>query len=389
VKFLDLMDEASDETSLRTFIASFDPEIIGISVRNVDDQNMEKPRFLLEQVKKVVTVCRKYSDALIVLGGAGYSIFPESALNYLEADMGIQGEGESSFPLLLKYLERSNDIATVPGLYLRGSGRQGERLFEKNLDRFLLPHAETASLRPSEQEDFWIPIQTRRGCPMACSYCSTATIEGRLIRKRHPDSIMDQIAGYANAGFKRFYFVDNIFNIPGDYAEKICRKIIESRLSISWRCIIYPWQVGKELINLMQKAGCIEVSLGFESGCERILRSMNKKYSPEDVRRISQMFRESGIKQTGFLLLGGPGETKTSILESLAFADLLRLDALKITIGIRIYPETLLAKIAIDEGRIRPQDNLLHPRFYVVSNLGDWLCETAHNWVADRPNWVS
>jgi hypothetical protein len=84
VKFVDLMTEKDDQSSIREAIASFDPEIIGISVRNVDDQNMEKPRFLLDQVKEVVTACRNLSGARIVLGGAGYSIFPESALSLYE-----------------------------------------------------------------------------------------------------------------------------------------------------------------------------------------------------------------------------------------------------------------------------------------------------------------
>jgi hypothetical protein len=81
-------------------IEKFRPEIIGISVRNIDDQNMENPRFLLDPVREIVAECRSLSHASIVLGGAGYSIFLESALSFLGADMGIQGEGESVFPSL-------------------------------------------------------------------------------------------------------------------------------------------------------------------------------------------------------------------------------------------------------------------------------------------------
>ena len=79
-------------------IRSFQPEVIGVSVRNIDDQSMEQGRFLLDQAKEVVRLCRGFSAAPIVIGGAGYSIFPESALEYLGADMGIQGEGEAAFP---------------------------------------------------------------------------------------------------------------------------------------------------------------------------------------------------------------------------------------------------------------------------------------------------
>lgn len=388
MKFVDLMTEKDDQSSIREAIASFDPEIIGISVRNVDDQNMGKPRFLLDQVKEVVTACRNLSGARIVLGGAGYSIFPESALSYLEADLGIQGEGETSFPLLLERLERDEDLSGTPGLYLRGSGLQGKRIFEKNLDRFPLPDASLLSLSAPDKQEFWMPLQTRRGCPMACSYCSTAIIEGRSIRKRRPDLIIEEIASHVGAGFQRFYFVDNIFNIPKDYAKEICQKIIESGLAISWRCIIYPGKVNEELIQLMAKAGCIEVSLGFESGCERILRKMNKRYSLNDLQRTSEMLKDSRIRQMGFLLLGGPGETRESVQESLVFADSLNLDALKITIGIRIYPYTTLAKTAADEGLILPGDNLLHSRFYVVSSLRDWLYDTVRLWMADRHHWM-
>lgn len=388
VKFVDLMTEKDDQSSIREAIASFDPEIIGISVRNVDDQNMEKPRFLLDQVKEVVTACRNLSGARIILGGAGYSIFPESALSYLEADFGIQGEGETSFPLLLERLERDEDLSGAPGLYLRGSGLQGKRIFEKNLDRFPLPDASLSSLSAPAKQDFWMPLQTRRGCPMACIYCSTAIIEGHSIRKRRPDLIIEEIASHVGAGFQRFYFVDNIFNIPNDYAKEICQKIIESGLVISWRCIIYPSKLDDGLVHLMAKAGCMEVSLGFESGCERVLCKMHKRYSLDEVRRTSGMLKESGIRQMGFLLLGGPGETRESVQESLVFADSLNLDALKITIGIRIYPHTALAKIATNEGFIQTGDNLLNPKFYVVSNLKDWLYDTIRIWMVDRHNWM-
>ncbi|MEN6320121.1 MAG: radical SAM protein [Syntrophaceae bacterium] len=388
VKLVDLMTEKDDQSSLRNAVAVFNPEIIGISIRNIDDQNMENPRFLLEQVKKVVAECRNISRVPIILGGAGYSIFPESALSYLEADIGIQGEGEIVFPLLLDRIERGDDISGSPGVYLPGSGLQGKRIFEKNLDQLPPSDPHILSLSATDKQEYWMPLQTRRGCPMGCSYCSTATIEGRTIRKRSPEYIIKEIISHVGVGFQRFYFVDNTFNIPDTYAKEICRKIIESRLALSWRCIIYPWRLDKELIHLMAEAGCTEVSLGFESGCEQILRNMNKRYSCDDVRQTSDMLRDAGIKRLGFLLLGGPGETRESVQESLAFADSLNLDALKITIGIRIYPYTALAKIAEKEGLIIPEDNLLFPTFYIASNLGDWIRDTVLFWMADRHHWM-
>jgi radical SAM superfamily enzyme YgiQ (UPF0313 family) len=128
VLMLDLMFHADFRLTIPETIKSFRPDVIGISIRNTDDQVMHGARFLLDDIKSVVLYCRSHSDAPIVLGGAGYSIFPEAVLAYLEADAGIQGEGESVFPQLLERLERRNDLAGLPGLYLKGRSLQGDRI---------------------------------------------------------------------------------------------------------------------------------------------------------------------------------------------------------------------------------------------------------------------
>jgi len=388
-RLLDLMVEGEDRSTIREAVASFTPELIGISVRNIDDQEMENPRFLLEPVKRVVAECRRHSAAPIVLGGAGYSLFPEAALEYLEADMGIQGEGEAAFPLLLERIGRGADLSGVPGLHVRGRGLQGPRLFVRDLDDVPLPDPALSSRSAPDREECWMPLQSRRGCPMDCSYCSTATIEGRKIRRRSPESFVRGIARHAEAGFRRFYFVDNTFNLPASHARDICSRLIASGLMISWRCILYPGRVDPGLVRLMAKAGCTEVSLGFESGCESILRRFNKRFGPGDIRRASDMLRDAGIRRMGFLLLGGPGETRETVLESLSFADSLGLEAMRVTVGVRIYPRTALAATAVAEGQVRPDDNLLLPRFYMAPELRDWLPETVRNWAAGRPGWMA
>jgi len=105
------------------------------------------------------------------------------------------------------------------------------------------------------------------------------------------------------------------------------------------------------------------------------------------VKTVAKMFHEAGIFRRGFLLLGGPGETRESVEESLAFADSLNLDALKVTVGLRIYPETPLAGTALAEGVIRPDDDLLRPRFYLAPRLTDWLPERIAAYKKSRP-WV-
>ena len=126
------------ESAIRERIGEFRPDVIGISVRNIDDQNMQAPHFFLELLRKVVSVCRSASRATVVLGGAGYSVFPESALMYLGADMGIQGEGEVVFPALLSWVEHGAQEDAPRSLHLPGRSPTG-RGFAQNLDALPMP----------------------------------------------------------------------------------------------------------------------------------------------------------------------------------------------------------------------------------------------------------
>jgi radical SAM superfamily enzyme YgiQ (UPF0313 family) len=236
-------------------------------------------------------------------------------------------------------------------------------------------------------QQIWLPFQTRRGCPMDCSYCSTATIEGKLLRKRSPALVVESLAQFAETGFTHVFFVDNTFNLPPSYARELCNRLVARKLGITWRCILYPWKVDEELVENMARAGCVEVAFGFESGSSAILKSMNKRFQPEEVRSIAEMLKSHGIKRMGFLLLGGPGETHETVLESLAFADSLHLEAMKVTVGIRIYPHTALARTALREGVIQRGQELLFPTFYLAKGLNGWLQETVKTWVSQRPNW--
>jgi radical SAM superfamily enzyme YgiQ (UPF0313 family) len=388
VEWLDLMAETEPEEAVRGAVKRFQPKVIGISVRNIDDQDMANPRFLLEQAREVVTFCRSVSASPIVLGGAGFSLFPQSSLDYLGADMGIQGEGESAFPLLIEALEEGRPLSNLPGLFVRGHGLQRERRFAEDMDSFPLPDPRLFSTSAYEGEDFWIPVQTRRGCPMRCSYCSTGTIEGHTLRKRSPERIVRWIARWVESGFRRFQFVDNTFNLPPSYALSLCSRLAAAELPVAWRSILYPAKLEESLVKAMAKAGCREVSLGFESGCDEILKEMNKHFMSKDVAEAARMLSDHGIHTMGFLMLGGPGETRETVKETLAFVSALNLDALKITVGIRIYPYTKLAKLAVQDGLIGPEDDLLFPKFYMVKGLEGWLREVISQKLKEHRNWM-
>ena len=390
VSQINLMTEPEALKTLEERIQKVQPDIIGISVRNIDDQASLQPRFLLDSVKAIVSTCRQNSEAQIVLGGAGYSIFPRQALTYLAADMGIQGEGEQSFVTLLDRLKNDGYLSNIPGLYHAERGIANSPATFKKIDRSLFPQPgrHIFALEHAGDEIIWLPFQTRRGCPLNCSYCSTPAIEGKITRKRAPDLIIDALAAYVSAGFDHFFFVDNTFNLPPGYSKDLCDQMIESDLNIIWRGILYPWKVEKELAAKMAESGCVEVSLGLESGSDSILKKMNKQYRTEDVRRTSDLLKEGGIRRMGFLLLGGPGETQHTVQESLEFVDSLGLEMVKVTIGIRIYPGTELAFHARRTGKISPDDSLLFPQFYIENGMEAWIRQTVGAWMKDRPNWI-
>ncbi|MDF1552352.1 MAG: radical SAM protein [Deferrisomatales bacterium] len=387
VELLDLMGaEDGGSALLREAVQRLQPAVIGVSVRNVDGQDMADPRLLLPPVQAAIACCRSLSTAPIVLGGAGYSMYPEAMLDYLQADMGIHGEGETAFPALLDRLQRGSDLAGIPGLYAPGFGAGSRSPHDALLDTLPLPDPSLWSAG-SRTADTWVPFQARRGCPMNCSYCSTASVEGTAIRTRQPAAVVQGLARHVEAGFRSFYFVDNVFNIPLPYAKALCADLQRAELGIRWRCILYPGHIDEELVQAMAAAGCVEVSLGFESGCARLLRNLNKTYTPAEVVAAAQLLARHGIRRLGFLLLGGPGETRETVLETLAFADALQLDQLRLTAGIRIYPDTALAQAAVRDGFIAPDDDLLIPRFYLARGLEGWLGPTVQEWIAERPHW--
>jgi radical SAM superfamily enzyme YgiQ (UPF0313 family) len=385
---LDLMVANDPQSAIAEAVAGFRPEIIGMSARNIDDQRMKDTRFLLDQTRDAVAWCRQTTEAPIVLGGAGFSILPLPILEYLDVEMGIQGEGEAVFPELLRRIQAHESVDGLPGVFQRGKVSPARRTISRGLDCFPLPDPSLITRSLSGAKDAPVPVQTRRGCPLSCSYCSTPTIEGKVVRWRSPERVVEWIGRLVEEGFRKFYFVDNTFNLPPSYATHLCTEIIEAGLDVSWRCILFPGGLDEKIIEMLARAGCKEVSLGFESGAESVLSRMNKPFALADVRRAAELLRSHDIRTMGFLLLGGPGETRQSVDESLSFAESLELDSMKLSIGVRIYPNTEVARRAEKEGLLSSGQDLLFPKFYLARELEGWLYERVAAHMASKPTWT-
>lgn len=151
------MFEADPLQALGQRILALVPEIIGVSVRNINDQNVQNPRFLIEQVRPVIDKCKALSDALIVLGGTGYSIFPDEIFSYLGADYGISGDGELVFPSLLERMRNRENISGLPGVHVTGRKNAADQEFSSDPDALPLPSVEQWSYVDPDSQNLWAP----------------------------------------------------------------------------------------------------------------------------------------------------------------------------------------------------------------------------------------
>lgn len=381
---LDLCFVQDYEVAIESAIISFQPDIIGLSLRNLD--NVSYPHYIsyLPFYRKVVQTVRRQSQGLIVIGGSGFSLMPGAVLAYLGADFGIPGEGELSFIRLI------NDLEGKKGTY--GSLRPGiidysSEIIE-NLDALPIPDRSgfdnDAYLRRGGMGN----IQTKRGCPFRCIYCTYPLIEGGKVRLRNPRLICDEIEGMLGYGIDNLFFVDNTFNYPIGHARAICKEIISRKLPVKWSCYANPRFVTPELIELMLASGCTGLEFGSDAANETMLVNLGKNFTVKDLRKASAICQKSGISFCHNLLLGGPGETMDTVHQTLDAINNMSPTAVICMIGIRAFPETRLSLIATEEGMIGPEEDFLKQVFYLSPAIEAEILPFIEGFSKENPTWI-
>jgi len=392
---LDLMFSLDPLLELSESISRFRPDCIGLSVRNIDNQDKYNSEFYLTDVREIVDSIKSVTRAPIVLGGAGFTILPLECLEYFDLEIGILGEGEVSFVRLLECLAAGKDPQDLPGLALRRNGKSKVNPPGPYPDFKRMPLPDRDSFEVSQYN--WTPgsgppyvanLQSRRGCHMRCIYCTNPLVEGRSIRMREPEAVADELQSLEDDyGIKTATFTDSLFNYPNDYSIELCREIAKRRLSLRWTCSFTPINPDPELIGLMSEAGCFFISLGNESGSEDMLTALRKEFSKKEILQSVKEAKRVGLMLNCFLLLGGPGETRQTVEESVEFVSELEPNAVTVTVGIRIYPGCELHDIAMREKVITPDRNLLYPTFYLAPEVEPWLYEYMRGACSERAGW--
>ncbi len=381
---LDLCFEQEPERAIRERLTGFAPALVVISLRNIDNVTWPSCRSYLEGVKSIVRIC--HEGSAVVVGGSGFSLMPMEIMEYLEADYGVIGEGEELLPRLVEQIERGQDPSYLPGLLLRGSGTFLPPL---PVERIGTPERALFDVARYQREGGMTNVQTKRGCPFTCVYCTYPLLEGRRMRLRPVAEIIAELRLLVDDyAVSYVYFVDDIFNYPPEFAETLCRAMIAEKLPINWSAFINPAFMSPELLDVMLAAGCDAVEYGTESGSPAMLKNLGKSFTAEDVRSASLLCRQRNVDFAHYILFGGPGETRETVLESFALMDELQPTAVIAMTGIRIYPGTSLYRTALAEGAVDANTNMLEPVFYISPHVRDELAELVVSQAVTRKNWV-
>ncbi|MFX1273870.1 MAG: B12-binding domain-containing radical SAM protein [Promethearchaeota archaeon] len=411
VKLIDLTLSNDHKRDISKIIDDFSPQLIGISIRNVDSTTYPGNLFFYLPVKNIIQFIKDLvePEIPIILGGAGFSIFSEEILRDLNHDIGVVGDGEYVLAEILKKIENDEDIRNLEkGICFidkNGKYHQKPPWRVENLDDLPIPTRELLEndayfIDPLKKSNVtWGNIQSKRGCPMNCIYCSYRYIEGSNVRYRSPKSIATELELMVNNyGIKNLFFVDSIFNLNHNHVRNTCQEIINSKIDVKWGANYVPSKEFLDLMPLMKESGAVHFATGIESLSEEMLENMNKKRSPDDAILTSEKCVDLEIEQLIHIIVGGPGETLETVQASLD-----RLESIKshkgnlwqgdgdviVFVGMRIYPHTPLQLIAEEEGIIQLGENLLKPRFYISPKIKEVdLFKVVRNYGKANPRWM-
>ncbi|MBN1412412.1 MAG: B12-binding domain-containing radical SAM protein [Spirochaetales bacterium] len=296
----------------------------------------------------------------VVMGGPHVTFMPEEALDH--ADYVIMGEGESALPKLVNVLNTKGDYRTVPGL----AWKEGKKIKKNALANMItdldsLPHPDFSLLRYG-QHNFRnlfvrkkIPIQTSRGCPFDCNFCSVTGMFGKGYRFRSTDNIIEEIRQYDPRKHYLFFYDDN-FTANRRRAKEVLQKMIDLKLGFNWstqvRCDVAK---DKELLDLMKKAGCSALYIGFESIDPDSLKEMKKRQTVDDIKFAIKEIRKRNIHIHGMFVLGFDSDTPKNAKTTVEFAIKQKIDSVQFMI-LTPLPGTEFYHSMLNQNRIIDMD---------------------------------
>ena len=382
VELLDLCLAEEGEKCVADYFSTAAPDLVGVSFRNVDDCFWPSATSFVPQLAKLVRSIKSLTTAPVVLGGVGFSIFPEEIVKATGADFGVRGDGEQTLVLLLQQLRGEKNFEKVPGLTFRRGDSIAtnppvwqaplslptERCFVDNIAYF--------------EKGGQSGIETKRGCNRNCLYCADPQAKGPRLRLRDPKEVADEAESLLARGIDVFHTCDAEFNIPRGHALAVCEEFIRRGLGqkLYWYAYLAVTPFDWELACAMAKAGCVGINFTGDSASTPMLTTYRQPHRKEHLASAVKLCRENDIEVMIDLLLGGPGETPETVRETVDFIKHISPDCCGAPLGIRVYPGTPMLELLAKEGPAETNPNikrkysgpidLLRPTFYISSKLG-------------------
>jgi radical SAM superfamily enzyme YgiQ (UPF0313 family) len=381
---VDLALAADPDAALKARFAGKTPRLVGLTFRNVDDCFWPSAEWFVPDLAETVKRVRGLTDSPVVLGGIGYSIFPDRILQHTGADFGIRGDGERAIVQLVAELSKARpQLERVEGLVWREGGK-----IRRNAPAWAL-RLEAPTGRDAVDNAAYFRlggqagVETKRGCGRKCLYCADPLAKGPTSRVRSPRDVADEFQSLLAQGIDCVHLCDAEFNIPAEHALAVSAELTGRGLGrrVRWYAYLAVKPFDAALASAMRRAGCVGINFTGDSASEAMLATYRQPHRREDLAANVRLCREQGIAVMIDLLLGGPGETKATLADTIAFMKTIGPDCVGAALGVRIYPGTGMVDRVMAEGPAEKNESLrrkydgpvdfFRPTFYISKALGD------------------
>lgn len=343
----------TDESLAEVHRFSPDVVVINTSTPTIED-DLEFTREVKSHFRDQVTT---------VAHGIHISVLYETVLRAEKGlDYCVIGEPESTVFELVEALDDGRSVKDVRGLAcLDGMDvtTTGPRPFLTDLDILPIPDWSFVDLDqyrlPFDGERFLL-VQTNRGCPYRCTFCNAYAYYGRKPRKRSIPHIMKELKQDVEySGIRNFMIWAEEFILDREFVCALSDALVSESLVIRWVCNSRVDAVDRQVLERIHSAGCWNIAFGIESGVQSILDRANKGITLAQTENAVELAREVGLKVTGHVMLGLPGDTEETMAETHRFVKKLRLDYVQYYCAMP-YPGTVLYDEALEQGWLNTEE---------------------------------